>query len=68
MGKKKIAQKAKRFELRKGSRLKLKNGKYARCEGNPKFNDMTILVKVYEDKGDDVRNIPLGQISELVRY
>jgi len=60
-------KKEKRLQVKKGSRLKLKNGKFARVEEKPKMNDMTVLVKVYEEV-NNIRVIPLGQISEVVRY
>jgi hypothetical protein len=68
MGKRK--SKLKKVEVRKGSRLKLKDGKFAKAEESLKANHTTILVKVYgcrEVDSDAVINIPVGQIAEVVR-
>ena len=64
-------KKAKKLEVREGSRLLLKDGKFARLLEDPKNNDTTIMVKVYccgKDDVDEIRSIPIGHVKKVVRY
>jgi len=67
MGKRKSKSNVLQHLLKSGSRLKLKSGEFARAE--EKVKGTTVLVKVYNESRDDsFRNIPVGQILEVVRY
>ena len=66
MGKKKSKSNVQQHLVKEGSRLKLKSGEFARSE--EKIKGMTVMVKVYNNKTSAVRNIPVGQILEVVRY
>ncbi|MHA1345014.1 MAG: hypothetical protein ACTSO3_01305 [Candidatus Heimdallarchaeaceae archaeon] len=68
MGKRK---KSKRLKLRRGSRLKLKSGNFARVLKTPKPNDNTVTTHTYKIKKwdeDRIGQIPFGHIAKVVRY
>jgi len=68
-----MAMKKAKLKVRKGSRLKLKEGLFARVEKTPKPHETTVEVKKYAGNyvGDIVPvfvTIPFGHIAEVVRY
>jgi len=68
MGKRNSKSSVQNHLVKEGSRLKLKSGEFAKAED--KVRGTTVLVKVYTNKksNDPIRTIPVGQISEVVRY